>query len=250
MCPQLQLTERTFVVDDFLTQLGVIAKTVAVPGESIMTRVGGSRSYNLDIDTSDVDWVGVYVAPLREVVGLDRLKESFVVERPNCEYHEVRLFASLVNKGSPNAIESLFCDRMIHVTAAWENLRAIRHRFVTQRCVRNYVGYGQGQLKKYLAGRTLHTAGGKPGEKWLYHVVRLAKQAVRLAEGGMPNNWAEGEDRDFILRIRRKEVPDYAVIAVARGLFDQADSLAPYRLPEFPDTPALEQWLLHTRGIL
>lgn len=239
-------------MDSFLTKLGELGRRpgFAVPGDIIMTRVAGSRCFNLDIETSDWDWAGVYVAPLRVLIGLTPpAKESYAIDAPNCQFHEVRRFAEMLNEGTPAAIESMFCDRMIHVTPPWEALRLIRHRFVTQKCVKKYIDYGKGQLNKYLKGEAVHSKGGKPGEKWLYHVVRLAKQAVRIAEGRMPCNWTEGEDREYILDIRRSKMPEGTVVSVARELFDKATDMAPYPLPAEPDTAALEKWLLNTRGI-
>jgi predicted nucleotidyltransferase len=226
---------------------------IQVPGVIIMSRVSGSRCFNLHVEKSDWDWSGVYIAPLHSIAGLylKPLTESYSTDTPNVQFHEVRRFAELLHSGTPAAIESLFSEVMIHMTTPWMRLREIRERFVTKECVHKYVQYGQGQLKKYLASKSVHTTGGKPGEKWLYHVLRLAKQAVKLAEGELPNNWLTGEEREEILMIRRKEVSEEETITKARKLFDRAKELLPdLKRPEVADTKTLHQWVLDTRGVV
>jgi predicted nucleotidyltransferase len=181
---------------------------------------------------------------------LKPLVESYQTDNPNTQYHELRRFAEMLNSGSPAAVESLFCERMILLTPPWIKLREMREKFVTKQCVNKYVQYGQGQLKRYLAGQPVSTTGGKPGEKWLYHVLRLAMQAVKLAEGELPNNWHEGEEREMILKIRRKEVPEEDTVMKARELFDRArDQLPHLQREEHADTEALTRWVLDTRGV-
>ena len=237
------------LANDFVYKLGELGRTPGydVPGYSIMNRVAGSRAFNCDIETSDWDWAGVYIAPLSRLLGLNPPKESWKLDAPNCQYHEVRRFAEMLAEGTPAALESAFCERMIHVTPPWEALRLIRDKFVTQQAVVKYIRYGEGQLKKYLAGQPVHAKGGKPGEKWLYHVVRLAKQAVHIAGGGMPYNWQEGGDRELLLSIRRQEVPESDAVTIARELFKKARGMEPYPLPEGPDIGALENWIIDTR---
>ncbi len=225
---------------------------IQAPGTTIMTRVAGSRCFNLNIATSDWDWVGVYVAPLPSLVGLHLkpLVESYVTDKPNTSFHEIRRFAEMLNSGTPAAMESLFCDTMIHMTQPWIQLREMRNKFVTKECINKYIQYGQGQLKKYLAGQPVHTTGGKPGKKWLYHVIRLAKQAFKLTQGELTNNWHTGEEREEILAIRQGNYNEKEVITKARQLFDQAKELLPHsNLPEKAETEILNKWILNVRGI-
>lgn len=239
-------------IDQFLTKSGELGRTpgYAPPGFVIMERVAGSRSFNCHREDSDWDWAGVYVAPLRDLIGLNPPKsESWKLETPNCQYHEVRRFAEMLAEGTPAALESAFCEKMMTTTPPWEKLRLIREKFVTRQAVVKYIRYGEGQLKKYLAGKPVHSKGGKPGEKWLYHVARLAKQAFYLANGQMPQNWQDQPSRDFLMLIRDGTMPEDEVVRHSREMFDHARRLEPYPLPEQPDMAALNEWVLETREL-
>lgn len=239
---------------EFMKEFGELGRVhkVNAPGVTIMTRVSGSRCFNLNIETSDWDWTGVYVAPLSSLVGLNLhpAAEAYTTDKPNTQFHELRRFAEMLYQGLPAAIESLFCDRMIHVTPPWIKLQAMREQFVTKQCLHKYVQYGRGQLRKYLAGQSVHTTGGKPGEKWLYHCLRLAMQSVKLSQGESPNNWHTGDEREELLKIRRKEYAEEQVIAKVRELFDKAwDQYDDMPRPEAADAATLNQWVLETRGV-
>jgi len=240
-------------MEDFLNILGEFGRAhKPLPGPTIMVRVIGSRSYNLHGPTSDWDWYGVFVSPLGKLLSLGHKAEDDKVHGDgfhNYQFHELLPFAKMIAAGNPNMIEALCCQRMIHVTPAWEQLRLIRHRFVTRQVVKNYIEYGRGQIERYHKGESVHSKGGKPGEKWLYHILRLGQDALKLARGQEPVLWREGGERDLILRVRRQEIPDDKVIALAEGMFKAVEGMAPYPLPEEPDIEALNRWMCEVRGI-
>ena len=189
------------------------------------------------------------MTPLEDLLSLKPPRKSVKGDVPNYHFWELQRFCELLAKGDPHAIECLYAEHLQQTSNAWEKLRLIRHRFVTQQVVIRYVHYVEGQIKKYSNGQSVSTSGGKPGEKWLYHIVRLAKDAMTMANGKQPVIWKDGSDRDFILRIRTGQIPQKDVVNIATGIINTVKGMEPFPLPSEPDIPALERWMMDTRGI-
>ena len=232
----------------FTGQLAFSKDGPGLPGTPILIRVAGSRSFNCHGPQSDWDWNGIYVTPLEELLSLDPPKGSVKGDVPNFQFWELRRFAELLAKGDPHAIECLYAEHLQQTSNAWEKLRLIRHRFITQQVVIRYVRYVESQIRRYADGQSV-AAGSKPGEKWLYHIVRLAKDAMTMAGGKQPVIWKDGSDREFILRIRTGQIPRKDVVNIASGIINTVKGMEPFPLPAEPDIPALERWMMDVRGI-
>lgn len=73
----------------------------------------GSTAYGLANSTSDVDTLGVYVAPMNLLLGLDGAKHadnSVVTNDPDCTLHEVGKYMRLALKCNPTILELVFAD--------------------------------------------------------------------------------------------------------------------------------------------
>lgn len=218
-----------------------------LPGRVIFSKLWGSYSHNTALPSSDQDYLMVYAAPTRDVLSLHPPVETVDGKNPDFEAHEVAKFCRLLMKGNPSMIECLFTERMCNASPEWGELAAERQRFLSQRVVAQYLGYGLGQLKRFDVGSRLHTKGGKQNEKWLYHMIRVLLDARRIAQGGEPVVWKEGEERETLMRIRSGAIHHENVVVMARTLIAETDALKPWPLPELGDDVWLNNWLLNIR---
>jgi predicted nucleotidyltransferase len=220
------------------------------PGKVIFAKVWGSRSHNTNKPDSDWDFSGVYVAPTKEFLGLDRPAETVQnkegQEKPDYSFHEVGKFCNLLLTGNPGILEMLFTERLFHSTDDWQPLVENRHRFLSKSAVNHYVGYAEGQLKRLKSDSYLHTSGGKYNEKWAYHLMRLLIDADRIVSGGEPVVWKVGEEREFLMRIRCGEMTQEEVEREANSHIDKLRNTVS-AIREKGDRVFLNDWLVALR---
>jgi len=238
-----------------LNPTGWLEKAPMLRGWTIFSKIWGSWSHNTQIETSDIDYVAVYVAFNHDLLGLSPPPDTIdnpEAQKPDYQVHEVGKFANLLLKGNPGIIEMLFTDRLYWADPKWEPLRKERQRFLTAESVKQYLGYMQGQLKKFSAhgGKGgLHTKGGEYNEKWAYHMIRLGWDARRIAKGQPPLVWKEGGERDILMQIRRSEWSKERIVETTLSLINEIDGMKPWPIPAEGDRGFLNDWVLQVRGL-
>ena len=114
--------------------------------------VAGSHSQNLDGPDSDIDHHGVYFAPLETLIGLGAdYQEEVSDEKHDETYHEFGKWMTLLSKGNPNALESLFVPDGLTVGDIHPVIREVlknRDKFVSKEVVKSLSGYAFNQIKK------------------------------------------------------------------------------------------------------
>jgi predicted nucleotidyltransferase len=113
--------------------------------------------------------------------------------------YEVDKFCKLLAKGNPKVIEPLFAEHLCFCSQEWETLKTLKSLAITQTTVTQYVGYALGKISDYKKGT------GQDANKNFYHAIRLLKEAKRMVEGENPQVWFTGEDREYLMSIRRGE---------------------------------------------
>lgn len=118
----------------------------------------GSHLYGLDTPQSDVDYKGIYIPTLKEILLCDypkTIKQStgghYEKNKPGDIDDEVMAlsrFVDLAVKGETMAIDMLHCQNPIITSPIWEELVENRKRFYT-RNMSAYVGYCKRQAAKY-----------------------------------------------------------------------------------------------------
>lgn len=226
----------------------VLDKMSAPSGDIIFAKVAGSHSHNCNVPTSDVDALGVYVADIDSILGLDDVEDTVTTDGNNCTLHEVGKFCHLLLKGNPTVVEMLWTDRMCYETAMWLDLKKERKRFLTCRVLEQYLGYMISQMRKLEKGTSVHTTGGQYNEKFAYHFLRLGGDAVAIARGDDPQVWKEeGHERDVLMKARAGKYSQAWVLDRAKTMIDFIDGKKPWPLPEDGDREWLNDWLLWVR---
>lgn len=236
-------------------RLNAFLSTFVLPGTILNARVWGSNSHNTQVPGSDWDFSGVYAARPQALMGLnpppETLQHDNDLKSPGeCDYnfHEVAKWCRLLLKGNPGIIETLFSVVGDRTDALMEPLVDNVRLFVSQRVVKQYTGYAQGQIDKLRKGTYLHTKGGKPSEKWLYHIFRLLGDVRSLIDNRTLVVYKEdGPERDALMAIRQGGYDVEEMVTKACHEIAIVDSIDVSHLPESGDARMLEDWLVDAR---
>jgi len=218
-------------------------------GWMLFSKIWGSWSHDTQLPDSDVDFVGVYVAHQRDLLGLHPPADTITHDKPDVQLHEVKKFCDLLLKGNPGIIEMLFTDKMLWFDTRWQPLRDARRTFLSKNVVKQYLGYSMAQLQRLEHGKPIHSKGGEYGLKWAYHMVRVGWDALRIARGGEPLLWKDGEEKAKIMEIRRGEWSKERVVKEASDTIAKVDALKPWPIPDDANEAFLNDWLLWIRGV-
>ena len=114
--------------------------------------VRGSTLYNTNIETSDVDYGGVFILPNEKLIGLsDFYQDQVSDEKHDTTYYEFNRWVELLMKANPNALESLFVptDKVIgDIHQAVQLIIDNRDMFLTKECFKSLSGYAYAQIQK------------------------------------------------------------------------------------------------------
>lgn len=129
--------------------------------------LGGSHSYGLNTESSDIDYRGVFAnTDANRILGLDRFDHQDKKEGGDECYFEVRNFLNLLRRGNTQAIEALFIDpkNLIIDSSEWFLILENRNSLLdTKKLFSCVMGYAQGERKLFTGERT-GALGGKRKE--------------------------------------------------------------------------------------
>ena len=217
-------------------------------GRCIFAKVWGSWSHNTQLPESDVDYLAVYQLPTQAILSLVDWPDTLDGKGPDFQAHEIGKFCRLLLKGNPGIVECLFTERERLWTPEWQELCELREIFLNRQTLKSYLGYCDGQLHRLLAGTRLHSKGGGYNTKWAYHLIRLALDAERIAQGQPPVIFKEGEERETLMAIRRGDYSPDQIERMFRDVEARIRLLRPEeRLPERADASMLDIWLWRRR---
>ncbi|MFI6513190.1 DNA polymerase beta superfamily protein [Streptosporangium sp. NPDC050855] len=207
-----------------------------VPDHLVLSVVVGSRAYGLEVDGSDTDRRGVFVAPTPLFWRLDKPPTHVEGPLPEQFSWEVERFCGLALEANPTVLECLWSPVVEHVTPVGEELLALRDAFVSGRACRTFVGYADAQFRRLDPER--------PRWKQAMHMIRLLLSGLHLVRHGEPLVRMDAH-RDRLLAVRRGEVPWDEVDRWRRDLvaaFGDAGVL-----PAEPGRERVEEFLVRTR---
>jgi uncharacterized protein len=225
---------------------------VTVDMNVLLQGIVGSTAYGLSTPDSDVDRLGVFAFPTQALHGLHCPAPTHTTTKPDATWHEAGKYAKLMLGGNPTAFELLYLpDEFYEIrNPLGDDLINIRSAFLSAKRVRDsYLGYATQQFRKLekRADGTFSSDTRNRTAKHARHLFRLLDQGSELYRTGwlrvrLDDDVAE-ECQDFGDRVADGEL-DLAkqVLSDAEVVFYRST-----KLPEYPDEPKVERWLLDVR---
>lgn len=153
---------------------------------AILIATTGSHAYGLNHANSDLDQMGVFVAPTVKVAGLrwSTHSESWTNTSPEGDdltLHEIGKYLRLTLGGNPTLVELLFMNDYTTLSEEGQVLVGLRDAIVSEPPLRkSYYGYAISQYKRLEAEEDF-----KP--KMARHTLRIARQGYDLLTKGFFN---------------------------------------------------------------
>jgi predicted nucleotidyltransferase len=226
----------------------------------------GSGVHGIAIEgTDDRDEMGVFIEPPEHVLGVGYPMNT-LTHRTQPEGHRsgpgdldlvrysLRHYARLLVKGNPNVLLPLFApqDAVLISSDAGDSLRKARHIFLSQRAVRQTLGYMNAQIERMVDKRKLPN---RPEliEKYGYdvkyasHAVRLAIQGYELALSGVLILPMRDHFRELVLAVKTGQYSQDQVVEMVEEYGRKIGELlrsGRCQLPPEPDYEAMNAFLI------
>ena len=209
----------------------------------IYSCVVGSRAYGLDVEGSDTDRRGIYLAPTDLVLSLYEPPPQLEDDEAQECYWELKKFLVLALKANPNVLEVLHSPIVEVSKPAAQELLGMRQAFLSKLVYQTYNGYVLSQFKKMRRSQEVKR---DPNWKHAMHLIRLLESGIRILETGTLD--LRTAHREELLEIRAGRRPWSDVDAWRQRLHRQfEEAYAATRLPDRPDYEAVNDYLIRTR---
>lgn len=122
-----------------------------LPERTIYMTRHGSHAYGTNLPTSDEDFRGLAIAPIRYYLGImEGFEQAEMHEPVDLTVFELRKFVKLAAEANPNALEILFTDPSDHFIEhpLMIPLFEVREAFLSQKAKHTFSGYALAQMKR------------------------------------------------------------------------------------------------------
>lgn len=118
-------------------------------GLMLFETISGSRAYGTHKPTSDIDYRGVFILPVENLLGfnyIDQVSDS----TNDVTYYEIGRFLQLLQTQNPNIIElfNMPEENIIYKHPMFDEILQHRKRFLSKVCRDSFGGYAVAQIKK------------------------------------------------------------------------------------------------------
>lgn len=219
----------------------------------ILQGVVGSQAYGLAHANSDIDRLGVYVAPLREILSVTGQSKGDQSKVNKTTYgdltlHEVQKFLRLALQCNPTIMELLWLPIYDVKDSYGEALVGLRHACLSKRAINAYMGYVMQQAQRLVnRGGTFDPDLKKRTEKHGRHCWRLLIQGEKLAlTGELTVKLSESEADECRKAGQIAERTPQSFFDYVRSHVDRIEKQG-HVLPETPDTDTVNEVLFTIR---
>lgn len=135
-------------VKDINKPLEILNKKL-VNAKPLFIVVRGSHAYGTNIETSDIDYSGIYVQSTEDILGFN-YKEQVNDDKNDIVLYEIRRFLELVRTNNPNILELLNTpeDCILYKDPIFDLILENKDKLVTKKCSNSFGGYAITQIKK------------------------------------------------------------------------------------------------------
>jgi len=115
----------------------------------LIISIRGSHAYGTSIPTSDIDYYGIFVQNLDDILG-NGYKEQINDEKNDIVFYEVKRFLELLSSANPNILELISDpeDCILYKNDIFDEILIHKDKFITKMCVKSFGGYASEQIKK------------------------------------------------------------------------------------------------------
>lgn len=183
----------------------------------IITKVVvGSRLHGLNTETSDWDYRGIHIHPLKDALSpFQRLKNTDWIEgdEDNTSY-ELRDFCKNATKGNATILEVFFSDQIIETTPIAEEMRANWKKFIdTRHLINASRGYAHNQWNKFYNFEDIGVLGQERTAKFAIAFLRVMWQCEQfLLHGEFKCNLEESDLFELLKKIKPLTVREIQVM--------------------------------------
>ncbi len=109
----------------------------------------GSQVYGTALPTSDVDYAGIYIQSLDDILGYG-YKDQINDDKNDTVFYEIKRFLELASTNNPTILELLNTpeDCILYKHPAMDEILRYKDKFVTKKCSNSFAGYAIQQIKK------------------------------------------------------------------------------------------------------
>ena len=111
--------------------------------------IRGSHAYGTNIETSDVDYAGVFIQSIEDILG-NTYKEQINDDTNDIVIYEIRRFLELLGSNNPTVLELLNTpeDCVIYKDPIFDMVLENSDNFITRICAKSFGGYAKQQISK------------------------------------------------------------------------------------------------------
>lgn len=221
----------------------------------VLTKVlVGSRLHNLHTESSDYDYRGIHIHPLKDVLSpFKKIKNTSWIEGDidNTSY-ELADFCKQATKGNATILEIFFSDQVVESTTIANEMRANWLKFIdTDQFVAASRGYAHNQYNKMNLFESPGIKGQERTAKFAVAYIRVLWQCAEfLQRGFFPCQITDPELRKFLMTIKPmtvREIQPYIPELTERFVSMQQRVTDAYAKAEKikPDINWIEEFIHH-----
>lgn len=111
--------------------------------------IRGSHAYGTNIETSDIDFAGVFIQGLEDILG-NKYKKQINDKSNDIVIYEIRRFLELLSSNNPTVLELLNTpeDCVIYKDPIFDIILESKDKFITKMCANSFGGYARQQIGK------------------------------------------------------------------------------------------------------
>lgn len=172
--------------------------------------IGGSYSYGINTDSSDLDIRGWYFPKKADLLGIADKRDTTITDSQiDLTLFSFHKFIRQLVQCNPNAVEWIGVrpTHQLYVSPVAQYIIDHPEMFLSRRVFYTFGGYANSMLKQIESNKVIHR-NRKPPEKigkHLAHLMRLYYTGITILSEGRVDVYLE-KQRDFLLAIRTGEI--------------------------------------------
>lgn len=243
----------------------MISAREAAEQHEIIRIVNGSKLYGTNVDTSDDDFMAVFLEPMESVYMRAKMETVQLRDKPvgvrseagdvDCTAYSLRHFAKLAAAGNPSVLTLLSApdSAVVRETEAGAALRSpvMQQLFASKLAAPRFKGYMLRQKERMLGERGGHMP-KRPelvekygfDTKYANHVLRLGIQGCEFLRSGYMTLPMSEDDVNLLLRVRGGEYSFEKTVELIEAVeADLERATRSCQLPDEPDYAAISRFL-------